>query len=110
MSLRNVLDSAVNAIEDLSSLEVQTYVGLLDVTVDAEDSRNLEALLKQARVSGNLQLVQVTRLSIDGDGTNLVSPDPQPEHVVRAHQAALEAGNHVRAGILELFSGLIDKR
>lgn len=109
MSLKDVLNDATNAIKDLSSLEVQTYVGELNVEVSGTNSTDLEALLTAAKTSGNLKLAQVTRISIDGDATNLVSSEPLPDHVLQAHQTAVQAGDNVRKGMIELFSGLIDK-
>ena len=108
MSLRGVLNAAKDAISDLSSLEVQTYTGEIKVAVESVGTTNFTDILKTAKATGNITLAQVTKINIDGDGINLVPDTPPPPHVAEAHAAALEAGENVRASILELFKGLIN--
>ena len=100
-SLKKLKDAAC----DLTSLEVQVYTGDLDVAVtDQIGSTSFEDILKSVKTDGDLKLVAVTKISFDGDGFVLIPPGAMPDHVREAHDAALKAGQEVRAGLISLFS------
>lgn len=101
------LEDLKEAFCDLSSQETQTYVGDLKVVVDSINSTDLKTLLKSGAVKGDLELTAVTRISFDGDGIVLCPKEPLPDHVLDAHQAALEAGRNTREGLIALFSNVI---
>lgn len=108
-SLREIINSAKGAIADLSSLEIQTYTGEINVAIESIGTTNLEKILKEkADAKGNIKLVQVTKINIDGDAINLVPDTELPKHVAEAHQAALIAGENARTSILTLFKELIE--
>jgi len=109
MGEKKRLDEALTTLKetmcDLTSLEVQTYTGNLDVAVtDQIGSTKLEDILEKVRVSGTLKLVAVTKINFDGDGMVLVPPQAVPDHIRDAHDAAVAAGLEVREGLLALFS------
>jgi len=104
-TLEDALTSLKKTMCDLTSLEVQTYVGNLDAAVtDQVESNNFEDILEKVRVSGTLKLVAVTKINFDGDGMVLVPPQAMPDHIRDAHDSAVAAGLEVREGLLELFS------
>jgi hypothetical protein len=108
-SLEHALKTISGVMSDLTSLEVQTYTGNLDVVVkDVKDIKNFEAILESVKSSaaGNLKLRHVTKINIDGDGLVLVPETTSPNHVQEAHDAALKAGHEVRQGLLTLFADL----
>ena len=108
-TLKNALETIGEVISDLTSLEVQTYTGNLDVVVkDLKNTTNFETILKSVKTtaSGNLKLRYVTKINIDGDGLVLVPETASPNHVQEAHAAALKAGHEVRQGLLTLFADL----
>ncbi len=103
--LEDALTTLKETLCDLTSLEVQTYTGNLDVAVtDQVGSAKFEDILEKVRVSGTLKLVAVTKINFDGDGMVLVPPQAMPDHVGDAHDAAVAAGLQVREGLLALFS------
>ena len=103
--LEDALTTLKETMCDLTSLEVQTYTGNLDVAVtDQIGSTKFEDILEKVRIAGTLKLVAVTKINFDGDGKVLVPPQAMPDHVRDAHDAAVAAGLEVRAGLLELFS------
>jgi len=113
-SLRDALESLQDMACDLTSLEVQTYMGNLDVAISKDEKKdeksdvtNFEKILKKVNKSGNLKLVAVTKVNFDGDSFALIPETPLPPHIQRAHQAALQAGMDTRAGLLALFSSVI---
>ena len=97
-----------NVVGDLTSLEVQTYVGEIDVVIGGiTGSTNFEKSLEQAKQAGKIQLQLVTKLNFDGDGIVLVPSTAPADYIQRAHDTALMAGNEVRQGLISLFSDFI---
>jgi len=108
MSLQDALTQLKNAVGDLTSLEVQTYVGEIDVIIDGiTDSTNFEASLKKAKSGGKISLQLVTKLNFDGDAIVLVPSSAPADYIQQAHDSALKAGNDVRQGIISLFADVI---
>jgi len=108
-TLKNALETISEVISDLTSLEVQTYTGNLDVVAkDLKGTTNFEAILNSVKTTtnGNLKLRYVTKINIDGDGLVLVPETASPNHVQDAHAAALKVGHEVRQGLLTLFADI----
>ena len=108
MSLKDALNALKTAACDLTSLEVQTYVGEIDVVIDGvTGTTDFEASLKKAKKNGKIVLTLVTKLHLDGDGINLVPSSAPADYVQAAHSAALKSGHDVRQGLIALFSDVI---
>ena len=108
MALSDALDNLKKAVGDLTSLEVQTYVGDINVAIDElADSTSFEDTLKKAKQSGNIKLSFVTKINFDGDGFVMVPDSAPADYIQKAHDSALMAGNDVRQGLIELFSDVI---
>ena len=108
MALSDALDKLKTAVGDLASIEVQTYVGPIDVFIkEKKDSTSFEDTLKKAKQSGNIKLSLVTKTNFDGDGIVLVPDSAPADYIQKAHDSALKAGNDVRQGLIELFSDVI---
>jgi hypothetical protein len=108
MSLEDALNGLKNAVGDLTSIEVQTYVGDIDVVMEGvTGTTSLEDSLKKAKKSGTIKLSLVTKIDFDGDGLVLVPSSAPADYVQDAHDTALMAGNEIRQGLIELFSDVI---
>ncbi len=108
-SLKNALEGLGNVIGDLSSLEVQTYVGDIKVLINSKSGTlNFQELLAGAKANDNISLQLVTKLNFDGDGINLVPENTPGDYVQKAHDSALKAGNEVREGLMSLFKDFIN--
>jgi len=102
------LNSIGAFLEDMSSLEVQTFTGSLDVAIDDEGNiDDFAKLLASAKAAGNLKLCAVTKMMCDGDAINLVPEGDFPEHIQKVHAAAVKAGIDTRHGLLSLFGGMV---
>lgn len=109
--LRAALEALRDATCDLTSLEVQTYMGNLDVLVeDQGEVTDFEKLLNRGKTSGQVKLVAVTRINFDGDTSVLVPEHALPEHVQQAHEMATQAAMETRAGLIALFASVIGLR
>ena len=112
--LKGALEGLKNAVGDLASLEVQTYVGKIDIS-KPKDSTGKEIrvtafedyLKAQVGVPEGLALVAVTKMKFDGDAINLVPKDGVHDHVLKAHDAAVKAGIETRHGLLALFGNIL---
>jgi hypothetical protein len=108
--LRAALEALRDTTCDLTSLEVQTYTGNLDVVFDKGEEVNLgsfETVLKKVKVAGTLRLAAMTKVNFDGDTFLLTSENDLPPHVQRAHDAAVQAGMETRAALLSIFADVI---
>jgi hypothetical protein len=108
MSLQDALTGLKNAVGDLTSIEVQTYVGDIDVVMDGvSGTTSLEDALKKAKKSGTIKLSLVTKINFDGDAVVLVPASAPADYVQEAHDSALMAGNDIRQGLVALFSDVV---
>ena len=108
MSLENALNGLKNVVGDLTSIEVQTYVGDIDVVVEgATGNTSFEDSLKKAKKSGTIKLTLVTKIDFDGDGVVLVPSSAPADYIQEAHDSALMAGNEIRQGLIALFADVI---
>jgi hypothetical protein len=101
------LDTIRNAVVDFSKLEVRTFVGTIDVTVDGSGDPDWDALMKSAITSGDIKLAASTTLRIDGDSDNFEDTDRMTDGLRDAHKNAVAAGQEARNAIFKLISGRI---
>ncbi|WP_046757150.1 hypothetical protein [Kordia jejudonensis] len=111
--LKNALEKLNNAIEDLTSLHVQTYTGTLDITID--DTKGFSSIKDEIKAAANkkdgqLILVAETLAKFDGDSYNFVKKDLDevPAVTLEVHKNAVKAGIETRIGLLELFKGVFN--
>ncbi|MDQ6999037.1 MAG: hypothetical protein Q9M17_10025 [Mariprofundus sp.] len=113
--LKDALSKISAGIKDLSSLEVQTYTGSIEIkewkpTGEAADAKlnDFEGYLKDIKQSeANLKLVAVTKMNFDGDSINLTSETAPLNHVQTLHDGAVKAGVETRQGLVALFKELV---
>jgi len=106
-NMDGALSKIGDVLEDLSSLEVQTLTGSLEVVINNGKLDDFATLLANAEASGNLKLRAVTKMMCDGDAINLVPEEDFPEHIQKVHAAAVKAGIDTRHGLLALFGGMV---
>ena len=108
MGLSEAFDGLKNAVGDLSSLEVNTYVGTLTSEIKSNDDTSLidfSKVVEQATTAGGVvTLAASTKVHFDGDTNQFYTSDSIPQHVIEAHDVALKAGRDVRQGLISLFS------
>jgi len=110
MSLRDALQSLNSAVQDLTSLHVQTFTGELKTEITGEKNfTEIRNLIKKAKTDGEIELVAETLAQFDGDSYNFVKKDlnDAPEVALEVHRDAVQSGIETRLGLLELFKDLI---
>jgi len=111
--MESALGKIGDVLEDLSSLEVQTYSGSIDVSFDGGlgvdgKLKSITDLLAAAKAAdNNLKLCAVTKMSFDGDAINLVPEEGLSERIQEIHIAAVKTGIDTRHGLLSLFGGMV---
>lgn len=109
MAFQDVVNKAVEAIKDLSELEVLTFRGELTSIIDQTGKIDWSKLTANANNQGKLKLALATNVKIDADVQQFVSDDVPPQWIVDAHIAAVKSGLEARKALLELGLGLIKK-
>lgn len=111
MGLKSALEKLDNAIEDLTSLHVQTFTGKLDITIEGNETyKDLRTAVEEKKndVNGGLILVSETLAQFDGDSYNFVKQDLDsvPQVALEVHKNAVKAGIETRLGLLGLFKDI----
>ena len=78
MSLRSALQTLNNAVEDLTSLHVQTFTGTVDFEIGDKDGFDkVRSAVQAARTKENsaVKLVAEAYYRFDGDSFNFLSSD-----------------------------------
>jgi len=91
-------------IADLSQLNVQTFSGDLKTVIADDDGSVIDwkKLLANAKSSGEVKLMASAQINFDGDSDNYFAADIPPD-MLNAHLTAIEAGQKVRAGLIDMF-------
>lgn len=97
-------------IADLSELNVQTFSGDLTAVIDKSSGGSVidwTKLLKGAKTSGKVKLVASARIKFDGDSDTYFAEDI-PSDMLDAHLVAVEAGQKVREGLINMFKDILN--
>lgn len=111
MGLRGALEKLDDAIEDLTSLHVQTFTGSLNITIEGNEGyKDLKTAVEAQKndANGGLVLVSETLAQFDGDSYNFVKQDLNsvPQVALEVHKNAVKAGIETRLGLLGLFKDI----
>ncbi|MCH2193575.1 hypothetical protein [Kordia sp.] len=108
MGLKQALKKLNDAIEDVSSLHVQTFTGDLTLSINNDQGYKdirTEIEKEKNKKDGSIILVAETLAQFDGDSYNFVKKDLDdiPEITLEVHKNAVKAGIETRIGLLGLF-------
>ena len=99
--------------EDLSSLDVTTYTGDVDVSGsgsgDTPDLQEVFELIQNHTASAKLRLVAHTHIAFDKDAVNFVASDltPGESALVTAHKELVTASMEGRVAMITALKGFI---
>ncbi len=117
MSIKSALRALDSAIDDLTSLHVQTYSGSIkwaeawkeaakasdDEPRTVTSMRTFEGFSDQLASDAKVSLVADTLIKFDGDSYNFIAQDAtSTESALTLHKDAVEAGINTRLGLMEL--------
>ncbi len=109
--LKKALSTLNSAVQDLTSLHVQTFTGQLEITVDNNKGyKDIKATIEKEKnkANANIVLVAETLAQFDGDSYNFVKKDLDevPPVALEVHKNAVKAGIETRLGLLGLFKDI----
>lgn len=101
------LNKIANSVKDLSELNVRTFTGTITSDISGQE---LGALMEQGVADGNMEVVALTNMKIDGDVDQFISnSDKVTDGLRHAHVSAVNAGQESRKATLELFTNAVRK-
>ena len=108
MSFKDALDSIKNGISDLAQLNVRTFTGEIEATVDSLPGKDvrLPEFLRAANTGGKIEVVGFTDMKIDGDIDQFITSKPFAS-AIAAHNTAVQVGQQSRKATVDLFLGAI---
>ncbi len=114
MALKNVFESLANAVGDLTSLSVETYTGSITADVKGAQGEGVidwEKLVDEAKKDsgGTVHLKLASKFNVDGDATLFIAEGEIPSDLRAAHDGAVNAGQKVRADLMDLLGDSIKK-
>ena len=104
------LDDLGDAIKDLSTLDVVTLSGELNVGI-AENGVLMDwsrFMSQQGNAQGNVTLIAATKIEIDADATNFIT-STQPANfdaLMKVHNASVQSAIESRRAVVELIKSL----
>lgn len=110
MTLRKALDDLNKAVEDLTSLHVQTFTGSIDFTDAGSSFDNVRTTIQSAENTAKVTLVAESLIKFDGDSFNFMADKEAgiPASALELHKACVDAGIKTRQGLLQMVKGIFD--
>lgn len=103
------LDAIVEALGDLTSLEVITYRGTIALTLDDKKRPDFEKMLAASQAAGTMKIIAATNSRVDGDLSTFMDTDATTTDLATHHQF-VESAIAKRQALLELLkTGLIER-
>ncbi len=113
MALSDALTKLNEAVQDLTSLHVQTFTGVVDLSVQGSESFDtLKGLITTAKDANNssVKLVAESLIKFDGDSYNFIQdPDSVSSKALEIHKNAVQSGLETRQALLNMFKDMITK-
>lgn len=112
VGLKNALEKLNNAVEDLSSLHVQTFTGSVKFTPEGRTFKTVESAVQEALKPGGTEITLVAEslYKFDGDSYNFLTNDKGgiPTSAMELHKSAVEGGIKTRIGLMEMMKNVFD--
>lgn len=110
MALQDAVKGLVNAVQDLSSLEVVSFSGTLTAEITTGAGGNVinwDKLVKTAKPDGKVKLMIASKFECDGDAKLFTTSEAVSQDIRTAHDQAVQAGRQIRKDILDLVGDSI---
>lgn len=110
MGLKQALESLNKAIDDLTSLHVQTFTGKVDFSSSGQSYDDIRSAIETATNTQKVTLVAESLYKFDGDSYNFLTNQEGgiPSSALELHKAAIEGGIKTRQGLMQLVKGIFD--
>ena len=110
MALRQALEQLNQAVEDLTSLHVQTFTGTVDFNAVGNSYTDISDAVSTASNNQDITLVAESLYKFDGDSYNFLTNQDGgiPSSALELHKAAVEGGVKTRQALMEMVKGVFD--
>ena len=110
MGLKDALDKLNNAIDDLTSLHVQTFTGEVTFVQEGKTFNDVRTAIETARGESKISLVAESVFKFDGDSYNFVTSQEGgvPSSALELHKASVDSGIKTRQGLMQMVKGIFD--
>jgi triacylglycerol esterase/lipase EstA (alpha/beta hydrolase family) len=109
-TFQQVFDEIADGIKDLSSLEVTTYKGKIELksvlTAGKKELKFDDILQQIASGNASIRLVASTKSEIDGDITAFLDQDATPTEVA-AHTQLVDSANVKRSALIQVVTSIV---
>ena len=114
MALKQALQTLNTAVQDLTSLHVQTYSGSISFEQHGDNATfdNLRGMLASGKGADStdlaVELKLETLVKFDGDSYNFVAKENVSDELFKLHKDALDSGLKTRLGLMEMMKNIFD--
>ena len=110
MGLKDALDNLNKAIDDLTSLHVQTFTGKVTFTKEGKTFNDVRTAIETAQGTIQITLVAESMFKFDGDSYNFVTSQEGgiPSSTLELHKASIDSGIKTRQGLMQMVKGIFD--
>lgn len=108
--LKKALEALRDAVDDLTSLHVQTFSGSLKFTTEGNSFDNVRKTIEDAKNAGEITLIAESLFKFDGDSYNFLANDEGgvPPSALELHKASVESGIKTRESLCKMVKGIFD--
>ena len=104
-TFKDAFNNIAKGLEDLSSLEVVTYKGTINLTT-LSDGAKFDDVLKNAKAQGDFRIIANTKSQLDGDTRAFYDTNATAAEI-EAHNALVDSATEKRAAVIKIFESLI---
>ena len=110
MGFKDAITKLNEAIDDLTSLHVQTFTGSVDFSDEGRTFDTIRETIKSSDNQTKITLVAESLYKFDGDSYNFVTNKDTgiPSSALELHKASVDAGIKTRQGLLQMAKGVFD--
>jgi hypothetical protein len=108
-SFKDAFEKIADGLEDLSSLEVVTYKGTINLTAGDASALSFDQILANAKAQAGFRIIASTKSQLDGDTRVFYDENATPAEIA-AHNQLVDSATAKRAAVVQIFESEILKR
>jgi hypothetical protein len=105
-TFKEVFDAIADGLKDLSSLEIVTYKGTINVKANNVDLKAFDSMFDNAKGNADFKVVALTKSKLDGDLMMFYDVSASNEEK-EAHNKLWESALQKRAAVIKMFETAI---
>ena len=111
---KSTLKEIGDKLQDISELNIRTYTGniagaVAGIPTTPGKPPTAKQVMDAVFQSGNLEVVGLTSMMLDGDIDQYISKAPEHKDLYAIHVDSVKVGQETRRAVFELFAGAVKK-